>query len=73
MMDGEIFTIRARKFLRCGRLLTSSEAIEKGYGCQCALKAKAEEREREPVPGQMDIFSYINESEEKTDEPENKD
>ena len=35
-MDGEIFTIRARRCKRCGRLLTSAEAVEKGYGCQCA-------------------------------------
>lgn len=37
-MDGEIFTIRARRCKRCGRLLTSAEAVEKGYGCQCAAK-----------------------------------
>lgn len=30
-MDGEIFTIRARRCKRCGRLLTSAEAVEKGY------------------------------------------
>ncbi len=28
-MDGEIFTIRARRCKRCGRLLTSAEAVEK--------------------------------------------
>lgn len=35
-MDGEIFTIRARRCKRCGRLLTSAEAVEKGYGVKRA-------------------------------------
>lgn len=48
-MDGEIFTIRARRCKRCGRLLTSAEAVEKGYGCQCAAKAQAEEDEKKPI------------------------
>ena len=66
-MNDEIFMIKARKCLRCGRLLTSSEAIEKGYGCQCALKAHAEAKALEPIQGQMsfmDIFkpkSEVNE------------
>ncbi|MDO4330325.1 MAG: DUF6011 domain-containing protein [Lachnospiraceae bacterium] len=50
-MDGEIFTIRARRCKRCGRLLTSKEAVERGYGCQCAAKAKAEEVAKAPLPG----------------------
>ena len=48
-MDGEIFTIRARRCKRRGRLLTSAEAVEKGYGCQCAAKAQAEEDEKKPI------------------------
>jgi hypothetical protein len=59
-MDGEIFTIRAR---RC-KLLTSAEAVEKGYGCQCAAKAQAEEDEKKPIPGQMtfdDLFKNMEE------------
>jgi hypothetical protein len=58
-MNDEVFTIRARKCKRCGRLLTSSEAIEKGYGCACALKATKEEQERAPIPGQIDIYDWL--------------
>lgn len=63
-MDGEIFTIRARRCKRCGRLLTSAEAVEKGMGCQCAVKAKAEENAQKPLPGQMTVFDLIKELEE---------
>ena len=59
-MDGEIFTIRARRCKRCGRLLTSAEAVEKGY----AAKAQAEEDEKKPIPGQMtfdDLFKNMEE------------
>lgn len=63
-MDGEIFTIRARRCKRCGRFLTSAEAVEKGYGCQCAAKAKAEENEKKPIPGQMTIEDFIENMEE---------
>ena len=43
MSGDEVFTIQARRCKRCGRLLTSQEAVERGYGCQCAIKAKREE------------------------------
>lgn len=36
-MDDGIFTIQVRKCKRCGRLLTSKEAVERGYGCQLWL------------------------------------
>lgn len=42
MQDG-IILIQARRCKRCGRLLTSKEAVERGYGCQCAEKARKEE------------------------------
>ena len=58
-MDGEIFTIRARRCKRCGRLLTSKEAVERGYGCQCAAKEKAEEVAKAPLPGQMNIEDFL--------------
>lgn len=60
-MDDGIIYIKARRCKRCGRLLTSEEAVERGYGCQCAMKAKAAEEEKEPVPGQRSIFDYISE------------
>lgn len=63
-MNNEIFTIRARRCKRCGRLLTSAEAVEKGYGCQCAVKAKAEENAQKPIPGQMTIEDLFKNMEE---------
>lgn len=63
MQDG-IFTIQARRCKRCGRLLTSKEAVERGYGCQCAEKARREEQERQPIPGQRSIFDYLSDEEE---------
>lgn len=63
MQDG-IFTIQARRCKRCGRLLTSKEAVECGYGCQCAEKARREEQEKQPIPGQRSIFDYLSDEEE---------
>lgn len=63
-MSDEIFMIRARRCRRCGRLLTSEEAVQKGYGCQCAAKARAEETERAPLPGQMNIEEWLKDMEE---------
>ncbi len=59
-MTSEIFTVRARKCLRCGRLLTSKEAVENGYGCRCAELARKEKKEKEPIDGQMDIMDFLN-------------
>ena len=42
-----------------GGFLTSQEAVERGYGCQCAMKAKKEEEARKPMPGQRTIFDYL--------------
>lgn len=58
-MTGEIFTVRARRCLRCGRLLTSCEAVENGYGCRCRELADAEKRAKEPLPGQMNIMEFL--------------
>lgn len=55
----EVFTIKARKCLRCGRILTSQEAIENGYGCRCKELADAATREKEPLPGQLDIYEWL--------------
>lgn len=57
--ESGIFTIQVRKCKRCGRLLTSREAVEKGYGCQCMRKQIEEARAKEPLPGQMDLFGYM--------------
>lgn len=62
-MSEETFLIEARRCKRCGRLLTSKEAVERGYGCQCAQKARREEREKQPIPGQRTIFDYLSEEE----------
>lgn len=63
-MKDEIFMIKARRCKRCGRLLTSADAAAKGYGCQCAAKAKAEEAERAPLPGQISIEDFLKDMEE---------
>lgn len=60
-MDDGIIYIKARRCKRCGRLLTSEEAVERGYGHQCAMKAKTAEEEKKPIPGQRTIFDYISE------------
>ena len=39
----------------------SQEAVERGYGCQCAMKAKREEEAQKPIPGQRTIFDYLEE------------
>ena len=56
MSGDEVFTIQARRCKRCGRLLTSQEAVERGYGCQCAMKAKREEEAQKPIPGRYSII-----------------
>lgn len=58
-MDDGIFTIRARRCLRCGRLLTSEAAVKSGYGCACAEKARKEKAAAEPIPGQMSIEDWM--------------
>lgn len=64
-MDGdEIFMTPARKCKRCGRLLFSKEALERGYGCLCERRARADgtygkEKPEEPLPGQMSIMDYF--------------
>jgi len=65
---GEYFTLTARRCKECGRILTSRESVERGYGCQCAKKAKQKELDRQPLPGQvqLNIFEQT-ESEEKSD------
>lgn len=58
-LSEEIFSIKARKCLRCGRLLTSQDAIRDGYGCRCKELAEAAKRAAEPTPGQIDIFDWL--------------
>lgn len=57
--DRGVFTIQARRCLKCGRILTSKEAVRRGYGCQCAAKAKRAEEDLKPIPGQMGLFDFI--------------
>lgn len=60
-MDDELFTIQVRRCKRCGRLLTSKEAVERGYGCQCLRKEQEEARAKEPIPGQMNLLDGFGE------------
>ena len=67
MSGDEVFTIQARRCKRCGRLLTSQEAVERGYGCQCAMKAKKETPADAGVflsVVQRTIFDYLEDEEE---------
>lgn len=59
--DNEVFTIPARRCKRCGRLLTSKEAVERGYGCQCLRKEREEARAKEPIPGQLNLLDGFGE------------
>ena len=57
--DDEIFTLRARICKRCGRILTKQESVERGYGCQCAKREEERAREMAPIPGQIDIYEWM--------------
>ena len=53
------FTIVACKCKRCGRLLTSYDAVELGYGKQCAIKAgiiPAQKKKDDVLEGQICLF-----------------
>lgn len=63
MTDDRIFIIKARRCLRCGRLLTSEQALKTGFGCDCARKVKKEELERQPIPGQITVDEWIQNTE----------
>ena len=56
---GEYFTLTARRCKQCGRILVSEESVKRGYGCQCARKARQAELAREPVPGQIGLFDFL--------------
>ena len=56
MSDEETFTLRVRRCKGCGRILTSRESVERGYGCSCLQKAKDEEDARKPLDGQINLF-----------------
>lgn len=64
-MDGDgIFMTPARKCKRCGRLLFSKDALERGYGCQCERKARQDgtygkEEPEEQLTGQMTIDEFF--------------
>lgn len=67
-MEG-IIMMPTRRCKRCGRLLFSKEALEKGYGCQCAKHVRQEELARKPIDGQLSLLDFLNiESEERDDE-----
>lgn len=60
-MDDDIFYVKARHCKRCGRLLTSGQAVKDGYGCTCKKKTRAEVAARRPLSGQMTIGDYLKE------------
>lgn len=53
------FTIVACKCKRCGRLLTSYDAVERGYGKSCAIKAgilPVPKNRNDIIEGQLSLF-----------------
>lgn len=65
--DNGIFSIPARRCLRCGGLLTSEQGLRDGYGHVCKAKAEGRRTENEPLPGQVTfeaLLGYENRKEE---------
>ena len=56
----EVFTIPARRCLRCGGLLTSTQALSDGYGHTCKMKTLREQgflkKRRPPDKSQISLF-----------------
>lgn len=59
MSGDEVFTIQARRCKRCGRLLTSQEAVERGYGCQCAMFLSLADKEKYQDADQEERFRCV--------------
>lgn len=59
MDNKDVIYIQAVRCKRCGRLLTSKKAMQDGYGESCRCKARKEELEKAPIPGQMSITDYL--------------
>ncbi len=55
----EITMTPTRRCRRCGRLLFSREALENGYGCQCAKHVRQEELARKPIDGQISLMDFL--------------
>lgn len=55
-MNDEIFMIPARACKRCGRLLTSSQAVKDGYGCTCKQRHELELYGEPQIPGQVSLL-----------------
>lgn len=53
--DSEIFTVRARRCLRCGGLLVSDLAVRRGYGSHCWQIHKEDLRMERETP-QFNLF-----------------
>lgn len=54
--DDDVFTIKARRCKRCGGLLTSSQAIQDGYGPCCLRKMRQEAVAKEELKNQYSLF-----------------
>lgn len=62
MNEKEVFTIPARRCLRCGGILTSQKGIRDGYGPCCLRKMQQEEREREEQARMVSFFDMEEET-----------
>ncbi len=56
MANDEIIMIPARPCKRCGRLLTSADAVRDGYGCLCRQREEQEKYGLPQLPGQVSLL-----------------
>lgn len=56
MDRNDVFTIPARRCLRCGGLLTSDQGIRDGYGACCLRKMRQEAIAKEQLKNQCSLF-----------------
>lgn len=61
--EKEIFTIPARRCLRCGGILTSEQGLRDGYGPCCLRKLRQEEKERQERERLVSFFDLMAEAE----------
>ena len=63
----DVFTSPARRWKRCGGLLTSKQGLRDGYGPCCLQKMRQEEAERKMAENQYSLFDTggLDETEEK--------
>lgn len=57
MSDNNIFTIKARRCVVCGRILTATQSVQDGYGSSCKQHARRKATIEEELRDQISLFS----------------